>query len=468
MKKHIKIKFIISVAVVIFACFIFTNISMASTAKIIVETANLREQANSTSKILEQISNGEEVEILEQQDNWYKVKYNKIIGYIRNDLMEIQNKIEDNTTNVTEPNDNEQVDTNISTTEETTLKKGKYKILEDAKLKIVPLINAIELEAVNKNTEVEVIEVVNNWAKIKTVDGKQGWVIREKTVNGGKFVLFGILEDTDNNVENTSAVNKNETIANTTKTMYVNSQTINVREKPNKTSKVIQQLELNTEVKVISEEDSWYKVEVNGRNGYIAVNLLSTTKQETSRSSLNNRETTTTTVNNTQDENKTVTNTNTNTSTNTNSNTNTSTNTNTDTNTDTNTNTNTNTATSSKGEEVVAYAKKFLGYKYVYGGTTPSGFDCSGFTKYVYKNFGISINRTAQAQYSNGTAVSKENLKIGDLVMFGTSASNINHVGIYMGGNMFIHAANKNRGVTTDTLASGYYKTYYIGARRVI
>jgi cell wall-associated NlpC family hydrolase len=111
----------------------------------------------------------------------------------------------------------------------------------------------------------------------------------------------------------------------------------------------------------------------------------------------------------------------------------------------------------------VAYAKQFLGCKYVYGGTSPSGFDCSGFTQYVYKHFGISLNRTAAAQYSNGTSVT--NLQAGDLVMFGTSG--INHVGIYIGENSFIHAANTNSGVTIDSLSSSYYKANYVGARRI-
>ena len=121
------------------------------------------------------------------------------------------------------------------------------------------------------------------------------------------------------------------------------------------------------------------------------------------------------------------------------------------------------TQTSSKGNEIVTYAKQYLGYKYVYGGTTPNGFDCSGFTQYVYKHFGITLNRTAAAQYSNGKSVS--NLQAGDLVMFGKSG--INHVGIYIGGNSFVHAANKKSGVRIDTLSSGYYKTNYVGARRI-
>ena len=81
----------------------------------------------------------------------------------------------------------------------------------------------------------------------------------------------------------------------------------------------------------------------------------------------------------------------------------------------------------------------------------------------MYKHFGVNLNRTAAAQYSNGKSVTS--LQAGDLVMFGKSG--INHVGIYIGGNTFIHAANKSQGVRTDSMSTGYYKTNYIGARRI-
>ena len=247
-----------------------------------------------------------------------------------------------------------------------------------------------------------------------------------------------VKQETSNNNES-----KNTTTNNTTKTMYINSQTVNLRESANTTSKIITQLSINTEVKVISIENGWSYVEANGTKGYISEDLLSTAKSTTSRSSLNERKqnnTVNTNTTNTVSTNKNETNT-----------------------TNTNTATSNNTTVSGNGNNVVNYAKQFLGNKYVYGGTTPSGFDCSGFTQYVYKHFGISLNRTAAAQYRNGTSVT--NLQAGDLVMFGKSG--INHVGIYMGGNTFIHAANSSRGVTTDTLASGYYKTNYVGARRI-
>lgn len=472
MKARMNIRSIIMImAIICLASMFFINICFAAdTGKITTETARLREQPQTDANVLELASLGEKVEILEEVDGWYKVKYKNITGYIRSDLIEVEKK-EENTT--TESNTTEAENTSTESTtsentkvesttteantaeveEKTAIEKGKYKISENVKLKIIPLISAIELNEVNKDTEVEVTEVLNNWAKIKTTDGKEGWVIVEKLIS--TQVANTENNQQENTQEQTVTTETTTTSQATTKTMYVNSQTINVRQKPDKTSQVIKQLSINTEVKVLSTDNGWAYVDINGTKGYIAENLLSSTKQETSRSATTERKTTNTTTA-TQ---TTPANTNTTTATQT-----TPTNT-TQTQAPTETNTQASeTTASTTGSSVVEYAKQFLGCKYVYGGTTTNGFDCSGFTQFVYKHFGVNLNRTAAAQYSNGTSVT--NLQAGDLVMFGKSG--INHVGIYIGGNTFIHAANPSRGVTTDTLASGYYKTNYVGARRII
>ena len=94
-------------------------------------------------------------------------------------------------------------------------------------------------------------------------------------------------------------------------------------------------------------------------------------------------------------------------------------------------------ASSGSASEVVDLAMQYLGYPYCYGGSSPSGFDCSGFVRYVYSQFGCSLNRTASAQMSNGTSVSMSELQPGDMVFFlksGSGASRASHVGIYIGG----------------------------------
>ena len=124
--------------------------------------------------------------------------------------------------------------------------------------------------------------------------------------------------------------------------------------------------------------------------------------------------------------------------------------------------------TSSLGQQVVDYAKQYLGTPYVYGGNGPSSFDCSGFTSYVYRHFGYTLNRTASGQLSNGTSVSKSELQPGDLVFFRYNTSKAaSHVGIYIGGGQFIHASTNTYTVKIDTLTSGHYANVYVGARRI-
>lgn len=122
------------------------------------------------------------------------------------------------------------------------------------------------------------------------------------------------------------------------------------------------------------------------------------------------------------------------------------------------------------GADMAEYAKSLVGCRYVYGGSSPSGgFDCSGFTYYVCKHFGYTINRTASAQMSNGTAVSRSNLKPGDLVMFnsGNSSKRATHVGMYIGGNQFVHASTSSTGVIISNINSSYYSPIFVGARRI-
>lgn len=127
---------------------------------------------------------------------------------------------------------------------------------------------------------------------------------------------------------------------------------------------------------------------------------------------------------------------------------------------------NSNPAPSSKGQAIVNAAAKYIGVKYVYGGSSPSGFDCSGLVQYACRQVGISVNRTSRAQYSNGVAVSKSNLQAGDLVFF-SKGSGISHVGIYAGGGQVIHSPRPGKSVCYIPLSTICGYSTYVGARRV-
>ena len=127
---------------------------------------------------------------------------------------------------------------------------------------------------------------------------------------------------------------------------------------------------------------------------------------------------------------------------------------------------NANPPASSKGQAIVNAAKKYIGVRYVYGGTSPSGFDCSGLVQYACREVGISVNRTSRSQYSNGVAVSKSNLQPGDLVFF-SKGSGISHVGIYAGDGQVIHAPSPGKRVCYIALSKICSYSTYVGARRV-
>ena len=122
------------------------------------------------------------------------------------------------------------------------------------------------------------------------------------------------------------------------------------------------------------------------------------------------------------------------------------------------------------GEQIAAMAAQYLGTPYVYGGAAPGAFDCSGLTLYLYKQFGYSLPHSASGQYKNcGYKVSKSELQPGDLVFFSSPSSGgaINHVAVYIGDGMIIHARYSVGKVYTNSLSEKYYSTYYAGAVRI-
>jgi cell wall-associated NlpC family hydrolase len=122
-------------------------------------------------------------------------------------------------------------------------------------------------------------------------------------------------------------------------------------------------------------------------------------------------------------------------------------------------------------EALLNYAKYFKGGKYVWGGTTPEGFDCSGYVQYLYKKHGVDLPRTAWAQSKKGRPVTLDALQKGDLLFFLTDKKRgipVTHVGIYLGNGEFIHAASKKKGIIISPITHGKYRKCFVGAKRVI
>lgn len=120
-----------------------------------------------------------------------------------------------------------------------------------------------------------------------------------------------------------------------------------------------------------------------------------------------------------------------------------------------------------RGAQIVQMAPQYMGTPYAWGGSSPGGFDCSGFIYYIYSQFGISLPRMSDGQFEVGRAISGDNLLPGDLVFFTTYEPGASHVGIYLGGGRFIHASSAAGEVTITPLGKSYYQERYLGARRV-
>ncbi len=116
---------------------------------------------------------------------------------------------------------------------------------------------------------------------------------------------------------------------------------------------------------------------------------------------------------------------------------------------------------------LIRTALAYRGTRYRRGGTSRGGFDCSGFTRYIFAKYGITLPHSSSAQSRIGTPVAKADLQPGDLVFFQTYKRGVSHVGIYIGNGRFVHASTHGRGVTVDSLDSAYYGPRYRGARRV-
>ncbi len=445
----------ITFVLIIFASSITTAVTFTK-GKVNTETLRLRKEASLESTVLELLSKDDEVEIVAEEGDWYKVNFKTYTGYVSKQYIRKNDKSQENPNpKQDEDNDKNNEDTNKTSPDENNTSNKDFVNKQattnsDLDVYILPLINSNIIGNLKQNIKVDIVNVTGVWAYIKT-ESLSGWIRVDKiSISDSNTIQNNNTNNQNNNnsdqttrqdsKENETNNNKTTTSSEkeyTPKNYYIKSSAVNVRSKSNTSSNIVTTLTQNTQVKAIGEEGDWYKVEVNGKSGYILKSLLSTNKVEvTSRSSTTDRQTTNNSKQQNTNNNKTQESTATN---------------------------------SSKGEEIVSYAKKFLGRKYVYGGSGPNTFDCSGFTMYVYKHFGYSMGHSAVTQAGLGKYVSKSNLQPGDLVIFNDSANrSIGHVGIYIGGGNFIHASSGGGRIMISSLSGSYYNTRYVTGRRII
>lgn len=416
--------------------------SLASTGKVTTDTLRVRKEPSTDSSTVALLSIGDEIEILEEANGWYKIKSGENVGYVAAQYINVLTNTNENIEKVngdsqngeeTKENTNNEEENNQNENTENKAESGEPKetvsvLSSGEKIYITPLISSLVLNKLEEEKQIEIVSEINGWSYIKTGD-ISGWVRTEsiKSKEVEKKAEEPEKKEEENKDNNSSQ-----------KTGYISTNSVNFRKEANTSAEVITKLSRNAKVTVISEEGNWAQITYNGDTGYVSKDYVSDkeieiTSRGTTRSSKDTDKQETVKTNETSSASTPV-----------------------------------STNGSISGSNVVAYAKQYLGSKYVSGGASPKGFDCSGFTTYVYKHFGISLSRTSSGQASNGRAVARSELQAGDIICFSNSSSSkrIGHVGIYVGGGQFIHAANSRKGVIISNVSGAGF--YFVCARRVV
>lgn len=448
--------------ITILILYVLIGINYATnTGKVTASAVRIREEMSTESNILTNAYKGEDVEILEENGEWYRVKYQNSTGYVKKEYIEtnsnstntntIDNTNTNNSSNIASTNSkNNTLNTSSNNTSNTSTVTNDINNVENTGvnntsgvvisntvigLKLNPNLMSITVAQFETGKELTKLDEINNWLKV--TDGTvTGWITKTK-----------VTEKTENNKENTNITNEENRESSLTNNQKgkVNVETANVRKEANSSSERIGFLDYNDIVNIIAIEGEWYKIDYENTVGYVSKPLITLENDSnvTSRSSVEGRveelkEEPEVTIQTSEEE----------------------------------ANTEVVMSTSLNiGNEISNFAKQYLGTKYIVGGKNPEvGFDCSGFTRYVYSNFGYNLGTTSTSQKDSGTAVSRENMQIGDLIIFyNEEKSNVGHTGIYIGDGNFIHSANPERGVVIDNLNTNtYYNERFISARRIL
>lgn len=449
--KNLKKISLILILTLISILLLVVNSKAATKVKVTGDTLNIRKGPSTSTKVVAMLFKGVECEVIEEDGDWYKVKYKTYTGYVSKEYVEViggttnteepkDSTDNDNQTNIDNTSKNEENNTVSDNNTQEDIKVVYKKLKQNISLKILPLIYSSNIQDLKKNTEVVFLSETSGWSYVQT-DSMCGW-IRSEYLEESK---------TSSTTNNTSSNTYEE------KTAYISEGSVNMRKGAGTNYNIIKVLSLNTQLTIIGEDGSWYKVKVGNTTGYVSKDYVSDIKITTTRGnnvSRTENATTNTDVNEVETvDSKVQVN---------------------EVKEETNTKENiTKNESTIKGTDIVAYAKKYLGYKYVYGGDGSNGtFDCSGFTMYVYKHFGIKIPHGANAQYkcSKGTKIAKySDLQVGDIVMLTDyeTGVGIGHCGIYLGNDNFIHASTTCYAVEISSFKTIYKGRFYAGLRLI-
>lgn len=444
------------------------GVSAAQTATVDASSLRLRSEANTSSSTLKYLSNGAKLDVLQTLDGWYKVSYNGTTGFVSADYVKVSGTV--GTGKVTADVINLRSGAGTSYSVLCQLAKGKsvtvldnmggwYKVdcngttgylsaeyvslsagsAEQSSSSVSGSSAVVTADVINlrsgagtsysivrqlaKGTSVSILESAGGWYKV-SAGSSTGYLSADyvKITQSGESApqestpaAPAVTPETQpvETPESSDAPANGEATSSEpaqdptqTRRGIISGGVINVRTGPGTNYERVTKLSAGTSVTILEAVDGWYKISCSSASGYVSSDYV----YETS------------------------------------------------------------TTASSVGAQVADLSKAYIGVRYSYGGSSPNGFDCSGFTQYLYKQFGHSLIHSASSQYkNNGVYVAREDLQPGDLVFFSsTPGGSITHVGIYIGNDEVIHARYSIGRVAINALSQNYYNKNYVGAKRIV
>lgn len=365
---------------------------------------NLRAAADTESTILDVLSVGTQVKILDVDEDWFKVEAGEYTGYVKSDFITLD----------------------YSKVQSVLLNTVMYQsgtVTQSINVRAEADENSVILAQAGEGSSVTVLEQSGDWLKVYFGENYDIGYVSSQYVTIGDMVSRKDVNTARS--EQIAKVAKNAKIK-------TNNSAVEVKLIPDENGETLTTLANNANCKIISGGTNWTKIIVSATNeiGYVKSENVSVITAEPIKTAVPSVTKKTTTDSGKKTASAAP-------------------------------------AASASGSSLVSQAAKYIGTKYVYGGASPLGFDCSGLVQYCCKKLGVSVNRSASAQYSNGKAVSRANLQAGDLVFF-SRGGGISHVAIYAGNGQVIHAPRRGKTVCYQSLDSLCGSLKYVGAKRVM
>jgi len=367
---------------------------------------NVRTAPSVKASIAGKLSN-QKVVLEKRSGDWYEISFNKMDGWVKKDFVSL------------EPSPSKVISSSTSSKSNSS-NQIKVAVLrgDSVNVRSKPNVTSSIVTKLSKK-KVQIVGSSGEWYKI-SYNGTVGWV-KDDFIAVQKASTSETSEVSSIKNKVTTATAKKPTsksIATKTTTAYINGNNVNLRANPSKSSNIVTKLS-NTKVTVLSQSGDWRKVSTGKYTGWVLKDFISSSLSKATSSTKTSAESSQST---------------------------------------------------SIRNRMVLYSRGFIGVSYRYGGTSPRGFDCSGFTSYIYKRFGIDINRTSNAQAQQGKYVPKNKLQPGDLVFFDTNGGKtkvVNHAGMYIGNGKFIHASSsrKDAHVRVSSLNESFYAKAYVTGR---